>query len=263
MPVIEIWPYIEKALADEKLHDLAFDYLLEAIPGLKRDAKERRGTVRGSDAGNCVLAVHADLQGLSDPFPPEVMLTRLDLGSLYGAHIASLFKAGYEQEHPEHGVFVEQEATYLDAPCHADIAIVENVHKQEIGDSGNVSLQYVKPLFTVEVKTNYKASNPDEPRLAYPHQMLQAAHQAMAFGVDQFAIFTLAPAAQWKKGVKPEFHRQDNYRTFEFAAAVTQEYGERLAQATDEIPPQCDGKGFWVTYCRNIGCPHRKQEVAI
>lgn len=259
--IIEIWPYLEKAIMDDELYDLAWQYTADAIPALMRKAKQRRGTVRGSDAGNCVLAVHADIQGLCEPFPPEVMLTRLDLGSLYGAHIASLFKAGYEKEHPEHFVHVEAEGTFLDAPCHADILITEHWLNQ---DGPNIVWPgKEKKLFTAEVKTNYKASNPDEPRLAYPHQMLQAAHQAMAFEVDQFAIFTLAPAAQWKKGIKPIFHRQDNYRTMEFAGAVTQEYGTRLAQAVGDVAPQCDGKGFWRDYCRNVSCPRRKAEVAV
>jgi hypothetical protein len=95
--IVEVFPYIKAALDDETLHDKALGYYIDALPGLMSEMKKRTG-LRGSDAGRCTHELWAMIRDVVDlPQDPIGRLTRLDLGSLYGAHMAALFKAGFER----------------------------------------------------------------------------------------------------------------------------------------------------------------------
>lgn len=261
----EIWPYVKAAMDNDNLHDLAWDYTAAAIPTLKREAKRRRGGLRGSDAGRCVLEVCGDIHELSERFDAETAFSRLDLGSLYGAHAASLFKAGFEASEDALGytVEVEAEGEYLGVPCHIDIIMLEN---QGLGTT-------LVPIWTCEVKTNYRPANPPEPAGQHPstdderpEYVLQGAHGAVSKNVEFFSVFQFAPAAVRRGGNQPVYHRQDDYLTANWLYAVDQEYGGRLGAATGPNPPRCDRLGkdeAWrKDYCRMAACPHKVRSNA-
>lgn len=257
----EVWPYIKAAIDDDDLHDLAWDYTAAAIPTLKRDAKRRRGGLRGSDAGRCVLEVCGDIHELAERFDAETVFSRLDIGSLYGAHAASLFKAGFEASDDATGYSVEIEVAgeYLGVPCHIDILMRE--------DQGNFG---AVPIWTCEVKTNYRPANPPEPAGQRPDDetdenpqyVVQAAHGAISQKVDDFSVFQYAPAAVRRGDKKPIYHRQDDYTALNWHPAVDREYGHRLVAATLPDPPRCDKLGkdeAWrKDYCRMAACPHKR-----
>ena len=242
---VDVWEHVSHALATPRLHDMAWTYLGEALPALKQVAKQRNGTVRGSDAGRCALEVYGDIHGKNAPFEAEVLLSRLDIGSIYGAYIAALFKAGYEDKNGPYCVYLETNGHYLGVPCHPDITVFDIATEQA--------------MFTCEVKTNYKAENPKNPADSWPNYVLQATHQAAAMDVDDYAIFTFAPAAQWNKGQPPIFHRQDNFKLSEHKDDMEAEYRRLLLADADE-PPACDVREGWrKRFCKYPECPHRKE----
>jgi len=241
-----IWDLISKALADDDMRAEAATRFRSASDLLgPKDASEG---IRVSDSGRCRLELWASLHDKFDlPQDPEVLLTRFDIGTLYGAWIAALFAVSLECHAPMVRVELEPTISYRGVPGHID-ALVRSRHNHDA-------------LWVVEFKSTYFSRAPEAPHERAVYQVLQAATYAKSVEAPAFSIFTIAPAVQamydkaTKTRVTPPKHSQHDYVTADWSAAVDEEI-TRLKTATHNLPPQEDASEEWRhRSCRYAGCP--------
>lgn len=244
---LQIWPLLCEALTDPDLRNRAEAIFKHATDGLLA-AKEERQELHASDAGRCRLELWAALHGKLDlPENPETILTRFDLGALFGAWNAALLAAALEKYAPHLETVLEPVVVYRSVTGHIDALVRDRETKVA--------------LWVVEFKSTYFSRPPDAPDKHAPYQVLQAATYAKATEAPLFTLFIVAPAVQkvYDKATKtryaPPKYRQDDYRTADWAADVDEEI-DRLETATEAQPPEQDVQDSWrCASCRLGACP--------
>lgn len=245
----DIWAFIKYALDEPSLKRAARDRLAPLVAGLFHH-DDHRTTVRASDAGRCRLELWAYLHDACDiPEDRVGELTRMDIGSLYGAWCAALFATAYEDAHPAARVLCEMEVSFADVPGHVDALIVNG-----------------SPQHLTEIKSTYFAGGKEPMKpvdVRAPYQVDQALIYAEAIPVPRFSLFTIAPAS-WTKDERglPVRHYQDDFVTAEYAGRAMREV-QRLREAEGPERPVADPRESWrCESCRYSRCPKNRNPLA-
>lgn len=115
----------ERERSDPETMALAADDIKDAL------TREQSQGLRISDAGSCSLALWAKVNGeLTIARDPMTSLSRLDAGSIFGAYLGRLYKAGCARR----GVLVllEEEVECDGIPGHIDIRLPEYKHIYDV-----------------------------------------------------------------------------------------------------------------------------------
>jgi hypothetical protein len=252
--MIDIRAAIEKTLTDAELLSRAQFYHSE-IAGevLSRNHERKNGGLRASDAGSCSLELWADINGKLDiPESPKGLL-RMNNGSLVGAWLACLLKAGLEDA-SSNAIFVECERTVLHdgIPGHVDATLF-------VGDEDGGS----KVLATVEFKLS--AWTGDWRGDCKPAHRIQSGKYALAESAPQHFVvvyYASSPDRIYDKAAKEWFNGEwlvvHPFSTEETEFDVALEY-ERLRAALSKDAPEADPPEAWnCKYCRFSKCPRNK-----
>lgn len=175
-----------------------------------------REILGGSDAGECVRKLWAQLHGLAPrSFPPKVQFHKLDGGNLFGAWTAALLKVALEER--GYLIHLEAEVATVGREGHIDIVIEPPGHAAWIVD--------------VKWSPSYRTVDPPDEKRFW--QILQAGWYATEMDAPDFSILTLSPLGM--------VEAQHDYSTFDYLADIEEE-SERLAHAYDEKMPDADVK---------------------
>jgi hypothetical protein len=227
--MLDVAARIRAAAVDPELRAAAAERWAEIAPGLFDAANHERkpGTLRISDAGQCVRKLWHLARGEEEKFSPEVQLDNLDNGTLIGAWRMCLLAASLADE----GYYVELEPEV-----------------EHDGTPGHIDLYYrylgyqVNEQGVVEHKVTMWPRALTDPEQRARYQCLQAAKYAAAKGVEDFAIMTSGPAS-------PDKLRVDWFRLGDWQHALIGE-GLRLQAALGPVEPEGDPDAPW--RCR--GC---------
>lgn len=256
--------------------NLAATRAADLVRGLGEE--HTRTTVRVSDAGRCARELYAHLHDEFDlPDDGTGILTRLDMGTLYGFWIAALEAAVIEEywrgvrETSQHGgprpeFAFEADVAYAGVvPGHIDLG---------------VSLDGV-PWWLIENKSTYGAMPISPPHVKAPSQVLQAGTYAHSGGYPAFSIITIGPSVQakWDKELKQriEFPKivQSDYVTEQVAPHVSREMNRLVSIQDADQPPAEDILATWrprdgngkvieawrCRYCRVSKCPRNQNAL--
>lgn len=207
--------------------------------------KEPRRELHASMAGQCIRQTWADVHGECDlPLDPDTVLTRFDLGNLYGSWVGALFKVGLEHFSPHLEAVLEADANYRGVIGHID-ALVKDRMTEEV-------------IWIVEFKSTYSTGPSIE---AWPFQIIQAAQYALAHNCEDFTVYTTAPATQWRKSMKPVRGFQFDFLASSYKEKVDEEI-DRLQAALGDVAPEGDvtpAESWRCRECRFSNCirnPH-------
>ncbi len=252
---VDIRSAIKAAYSDPQADALAWSLTAKACEHLATAPLEGRKTLGGSDCGGCVLEKWAGFQGLLAPFDLQTRLTRLDLGTLFGARMAGLLAAGLSVAQ-RRGIV----ATSLRIECEPEVTWDGFVgHPDAVLYDGSTALG------VYELKTNYwpKGTEPEAPHLKMAFQCWQGALYALAVGAPTLSMVVCAPALtrSYEKGskepIEPIRLKQFDYPTEMFRVDVERER-DRLQAALGADEPQCDAKEAWrAKNCRYAQCPSK------
>lgn len=251
---VDVVRWMKVACEDRRLHAQVFLHTSDAIRKLAMTEWEE-GRLHASDLGGCSAATRARMLGLLDiPFPFQVQLTRLDLGAIYGAHMAAMFKVGWESEHDDGEVQLEVPVQMSDVVGHIDAVLITDDYE-----------------YPIEYKTNYfgKGTEPQDPlyakdpfdrHLPYVYQegfYMKARGVKAPFG----AVCILNPALYRQKDARgfyidPTMLKQFEYHITELAPLVDAELARLLPVQTGDVA--CDASEPWRgRYCRWSLCPKK------
>lgn len=257
-----IWAAIEHAASHPKVFQQARKNFQDVAPNLFAPHEVE---LSASAAGACVLERWAYLHGeLALPDDYQQSVVKRDGGTLYGAWIAALFAAGYEDLTLDK-VMVEVVGNHEGIPAHVEIVILS--HKfvdlpadyfDDLGDGWQQRFAGVKgemheTSWVIEIKTSFFGGEFSGSR---EYHILQAAKEALCVGAPGFSVLNVLPAATRRGGtsVKPRHFVQDDFRTADYLEAVKTEY-TRLEAAKRDLAPIGDAKEAWrCASCQYSAC---------
>lgn len=240
---------IERGCLDPKIRAVAAQHYAASAQALGNDHSRKPGTIRASDAGRCVRELWAEIHQKSDiPQDSVTILSRFDMGTLYGAWLAALLKATLESEDKDRWrVECEVLIDRHNVTGHADAVIIEY---------GDAAKKLQRAVLTAEFKSTYGKSNKKPPSEDRFYQVAQVTHYALdkAHGSPMGTIITFAPAA-WPAEDRLTFEDQEP-EVYELRTEM--EY-ERLAAALlDEMPEGDPDKPWRCEGCLFSECERNK-----
>jgi hypothetical protein len=244
----EIRAAIENALRDDALLQRAREYHAE-IAGdvLLRNHERAPGSLRISDAGSCSLELWAKLNDKLDiPEEPKSFL-RMNNGSLMGAWLACLLKAGLEKAH-DWRTLLETTVSHDGIPGHVDATVLSGLMACE------ATVEFKLSAWTGDWRGDCK-----------PAHRLQSGKYALAERAPQHFVvvyYASSPDRIYDKATKEWFAGEwlvvHPFTTEETEFDVALEY-ERLRAALSKDAPAADPPEAWnCKYCRYSKCERNK-----
>jgi hypothetical protein len=234
--MIEAVARIKAAASSDEQRVIAASWWSEYAPTLFEPHDPREGSLRVSDAGQCVRALWNEIHAAPKVFSPDVQLFNLDEGHLTGLWHACLLAASLGED--GYDIELESEVVHDGTPGHFDLYY-------ELGtlDSMRGIIEFKKTMWP-------RALTPAADRA--PYQVLQLMKYCAALGVEQGAIVTVGPAS-------PDKMREDWYSLSDWTEAVIEEY-DRLSAALGDVEPVEDAKEKWrCKDCPVLACQRNPQ----
>jgi hypothetical protein len=244
----EIKSAIETALRTPELLERAQAYHAEIASGvLSRNHDREPGKLRISDAGACSRELWAKMNGKLDlPEDPKSLL-RMHNGSLMGAWMACVLKAGLEEDRPDLQIIAESEVAHDGIPGHVDVTVYRRPAK------------FLPAEATVEMK--WSAWTGDWRSDCKPSHRIQSGKYALAEAAPQHFVVNYYAASPATIYVKDEGARiPGNYlvvhpfETDETAFDVAKEYDRLSAALNVEMPEPDPPEAYLCRSCRFSKC---------
>jgi hypothetical protein len=252
---------IETALRTPELLERAQAYHAEiASSVLSRNHDREPGKLRISDAGACSRELWAKMNGKLDlPEDPKSLL-RMHNGSLFGAWMACLLKAGLESPGPRESGYVviaENEVEHDGIPGHVDVVVLRAT------ESG-----IAPTLATIEFK--WSAWTGDWRNDCKPAHRIQSGKYALAEAAPQHFVVIYYAASPATIYVKDEGARiPGNYlvvhpfETDETAFDVAVEYDRLAAALTKDMPDADPPEEYLCKSCKFSACKLNKNPLKV
>lgn len=245
----EVLAAIERGCVIPAVREIAVRHFVEAAAKALADEHTRApGKIRASDAGRCVRETWADLHDRLDlPQDATTQLSRFDIGTIYGAWLASILKATLESEDVNVRVDCEVAIERHGIPGHVDAIVMRC-------DGALLLPKFddYRPDITVEFKSTYGLKNKELPSEKKFYQVAQVTHYALEkeHKSDRAAIITFAPAA-WP--VEDRFVFEDiDPEVYELRTEM--EYARLAPALLDEIPDGDPDAKWRCSGCRASWC---------
>lgn len=225
---------IERArTTPELLEDARAHHSAIAAAVLSRNHDRVPGQLRISDAGSCQRELWAKNLGLLDIPEDAKSSLRMDNGSLFGAWVACLLKAGIEADaERDWRVLAEVETSHDGIPGHVDAVILESV---------------LGALATVECKWT---ASPKVYRDPQPSHRVQSGAYALGERAPQHFVVVYF-ACSW---AKDDFLVVHSFDTDETAFDVAIEYGRLRGALAETMPDPDPPEAYLCKSCRFSKC---------
>lgn len=249
--VVDVKKIMKAVYADRNLHKQSWAHtagmLMRHVSAI--DELADRKHLGASSMGSCVYErwVNIHVPDGINPADFDTNLFRFDLGTLLGAHVASLVTVGVSHVYPDIHAENEVETEYRGVKGHADTVLYQ-------GD---------KPLVVVDWKHSFwpKGLEPEPPHVKSLHYVHQTSLNALALGAPTASVCMGSPSLtrSYDKSagmmLDPNRFKQFDYPAENYRKDVDSEI-DRLMPATLDPVPMCDVTVPWrARLCRCKTCP--------